>query len=67
MSTVTLENRDENVRNLAVKIALLMREHGNRAEAIDAYDMAKILFRRPAPNRDLTSFLDSEESLLVRS
>ena len=38
--------RERRVVNLAVAINRLMREHKDRNEAIDAYDMARILFRK---------------------
>ena len=44
--------RDESIQVLATKIVDVMRQHANRAEAIDAHDMAKIMFRRPSANRD---------------
>lgn len=66
VSNQELNLRDDRVRSLALKIASLMRSHINRAEAVDAYDMAKIIFRRSAVNRpDLTLTPESEESLSV--
>jgi hypothetical protein len=43
--------RDKRVYDLAVNIASLLREHSDRAEAIDAYDMARVLFRKAASLR----------------
>ena len=63
----SVDSRDERVRSLATKITLLLRRSKNRAEAIDAHDMARIIFRREAPNRlDLTSSPILEESLAGR-
>ena len=59
----TLESRDQRVYKLASRIADLMRKSENRAEAVDAHDMAKIIFRREVSNRDLTSSPIHEESL----
>jgi DNA-binding SARP family transcriptional activator len=46
-----LDARDTRVRELADAIVGLMREHEDRAEAIDAYDMARIAFRKPTSLR----------------
>jgi len=49
---------------MAAEITALLRGSENRAEAIDAHDMARIMFRREASNRhDLTSSEVREESL----
>ena len=37
--------RERRIIALAKQIAALMREHKDRYEAIDAYDMARVLFR----------------------
>jgi hypothetical protein len=42
--------RDRRIHDLALAIAGLMREHPDRAEANDAYDMASIIFRKPKSN-----------------
>ena len=39
--------RERRIIALAQKINKLMRGHGDRLEAIDAYDAARILFRLP--------------------
>jgi hypothetical protein len=62
-----MSSRDDRVHSLATKIATLMRDHENRAEAVDAHDMAKILFRRPLANRDQTCSPIPEECLEVRT
>jgi cytochrome c len=39
--------RERRIITLAQKINGLMRRHADRLEAIDAYDVARILFRLP--------------------
>jgi hypothetical protein len=51
MSKDDLGARDKRVSELATAIVGLMREHTDRAEAIDAYDMARIAFRKPTSLR----------------
>lgn len=46
-----IEARDKRVSELALAIVSLMREHKDRAEAIDAYDIARIAFRKPTSLR----------------
>ncbi len=43
--------RDKRVKKLSEAITGLMRKHTNRGEAIDAYDMARIAFRKPTSDR----------------
>jgi hypothetical protein len=38
--------REERIFSLAVSISDLMRSHTDRNEAIDAYDVARVLFRK---------------------
>ena len=61
-----MSSRNERIYRLATKITDLLRKHENRAEAVDAHDMARIMFRRPVPNRDQTYFAVPEESLESR-
>jgi hypothetical protein len=44
-------NRDRRVTSVANRILKVMREHSSRAEAIDAHDMARILFRKESSLR----------------
>jgi hypothetical protein len=46
-----LAARDKRVKLLANAITALMRKHTDRGEAIDAYDMARIAFRKPTSLR----------------
>jgi hypothetical protein len=44
---MTIGNKKEKrIYSLALSITALMRNHPDRLEAIDAYDMARILFRK---------------------
>ena len=45
------ELRDKRIHDLALSIASLLREHPDRAEAIDAYDMARVFFRKATSSR----------------
>lgn len=40
-----LSAREKRIVNLASQINKLMRQHPDRVEAIDAYDVARVLFR----------------------
>jgi len=46
-------SRDIRIKKLAQEICQLMRNHPDRVEAIDAYDMARILFRKPNSRRPI--------------
>jgi hypothetical protein len=46
-------SRDKRIKKLAQEICQLMRNHSDRVEAIDAYDMARILFRKPNSHRPI--------------
>jgi len=41
-----LSRREKAIIKLASRINNLMRQHKDRNEAIDAYDMARVLFRK---------------------
>lgn len=41
-----LTAREKRIVSLAVSINKMMREHADRNEAIDGYDMARVLFRK---------------------
>jgi len=43
--------RDRRVTSVATRIVTVMREHSSRSEAIDAHDMARILFRKESSLR----------------
>lgn len=45
-------NKEKSIYSLAVKIADLMHSHSNRLEAIDACDIARILFRKTSKITD---------------
>jgi hypothetical protein len=51
MSTEELSVRDKRVYELAASIASLLREHPERGEAIDAHDMARVMFRSKTTSR----------------
>jgi hypothetical protein len=57
-------SRDARIKRLAQEICRLMRQHSDRVEAIDAYDMARILFRRPSSHRPI--FPVPDESAATR-
>jgi hypothetical protein len=42
----SVSRREKSIIKLASRISNLMREHKDRCEAIDAYDMARVLFRK---------------------
>jgi hypothetical protein len=46
VQTSSLSTREKRIIRLASSINELMRKHKDRNEAIDAYDMARVLFRR---------------------
>jgi len=56
-------SRDARIKRLAKKFAVLMRQHSDRVEAIDAYDMARILFRRPSSIVRFFQFLTNPPQL----
>jgi hypothetical protein len=43
---VKMSAREQRIVKLAVAINALMRSHKDRNEAIDAYDMARVFFRK---------------------
>lgn len=45
-SAISQSQRERSIIKLATRINDLMREHKDRCEAIDAYDMARVLFRK---------------------
>ena len=45
-SATSQSQREQSIIKLATRINNLMREHKDRCEAIDAYDMARVLFRK---------------------
>lgn len=49
----SLSTRERKIVILAVNIANLMRQHPDRNEAIDAYDMARVLFRKGTGEKGL--------------
>jgi hypothetical protein len=47
------DSRDLRINELAQEICQLMRNHPDRAEAIDAYDIARVFFRKPCSHRPI--------------
>ncbi len=45
-SATSKSQRERSIIKLATRISDLMRQHKDRCEAIDAYDMARVLFRK---------------------
>lgn len=54
MQSPSQSRRQEAIFKLASQINELMRKHPNRAEAIDAYDMARVLFRKGSDEKGAT-------------
>lgn len=53
-ATNNASGREKRIISLAKKIDVIMREHEDRLEAIDAYDMARILFRKGTEDGGIT-------------
>ncbi len=53
MQSSSQSRRQKSIIKLASQINDLMRSHPDRAEAIDAYDMARVLFRKPNSHRPI--------------
>jgi hypothetical protein len=53
MQTSSQSSRQESIVKLASQINELMLNHPDRTEAIDAYDMARVLFRKPNSRRPI--------------
>lgn len=49
-----LSARERRIVSLATSINKVMREHVDRNEAIDAYDMARVLFRKGTDEKGFT-------------
>ena len=50
-----LSAREKRIVSLAASINNAMREHADRNEAIDAYDMARVLFRKGISEKGFTA------------
>ena len=62
-----LSQRECRVLNLASSINGLMREHTDRNEAIDAYDMARILFRKTIESTHAAQGQLEDRAVVLRS
>ena len=66
MECAKMQTKDQRVVNLASQICAILRDHPDRWEALEAMNVARVLFR-PAEVTDETSqsLLEGHESLLV--